>query len=355
MNYRRAALGSRDAVVSSAMAACAHPGADSATDPPTFPAFDRAVPAGGYAWWYIDAFDTRSNCGLAIIAFVGSVFSPYYAWARRHTRPDPLAHCAINVGLYRHGGGRLWSMTERGRASVARTATSFAVGPSALRWDGTRLRVDIDELTAPLPRRLRGTVVLQPRALITQDFALEPSGGHRWCPYLPEADVEVDFKEPALRWRGKAYGDCNAGDTPLENAFLDWQWTRAHPDEGRTVVTYDARPRAGGSTALTLAIERDAVHAGTRPDTTTQLPTTFWGIRREVSADPIGAARVLRTLESGPFYARSLLEVSVRGSPTLMVHESLSLQRFARPIVQLMLPWRMPRALHSVAPREISP
>ena len=41
------------------------------------------VPSGGYLWWYVDALSDCGRYGLSIIAFVGSVFSPYYAWARR--------------------------------------------------------------------------------------------------------------------------------------------------------------------------------------------------------------------------------------------------------------------------------
>jgi len=31
---------------------------------------------------------------------VGSVFSPYYAWAQRSGPADPENHCALNVALY---------------------------------------------------------------------------------------------------------------------------------------------------------------------------------------------------------------------------------------------------------------
>jgi len=41
------------------------------------------VKPGGYAWWYVDALSADGRFGLSIIAFVGSVFSPYYALARR--------------------------------------------------------------------------------------------------------------------------------------------------------------------------------------------------------------------------------------------------------------------------------
>ena len=47
------------------------------------PCFDQAVDPGGYAWWYVDAVSDDRRHGVAIIAFVGSVFSPYYAWAGR--------------------------------------------------------------------------------------------------------------------------------------------------------------------------------------------------------------------------------------------------------------------------------
>ena len=45
--------------------------------------FDQPVVRNGYAWWYIDALSDDGKQGLTIIAFIGSVFSPYYAWARR--------------------------------------------------------------------------------------------------------------------------------------------------------------------------------------------------------------------------------------------------------------------------------
>jgi carotenoid 1,2-hydratase len=50
--------------------------------------------------------------GLTIIALIGSVFSPYYAWARRRGPTDPEHFCALNVALY--GVDKGWAMTERG-------------------------------------------------------------------------------------------------------------------------------------------------------------------------------------------------------------------------------------------------
>ena len=141
--------------------------------------FDRHVPPGGYLWWYIDALSDDGTHGLTVIAFVGSVFSPYYAWARRRGNADPFNHCALNVALYGPRAGR-WSMTERAAAAVARARSSLAIGRSTLNWDGTALQVSIDEVCAPIPTRLRGTLRLTPSVLGDSTFMLDESGLHQW-------------------------------------------------------------------------------------------------------------------------------------------------------------------------------
>ena len=100
------------------------------------PRFDQVVPPSGYLWWYVDAISDDGEYGLSIIAFVGSVFSPYYALARSRTGglADPENHCALNVALYGKGGKR-WTMTERGRTHTTRNAQHFQIGPSSLHWD----------------------------------------------------------------------------------------------------------------------------------------------------------------------------------------------------------------------------
>jgi carotenoid 1,2-hydratase len=55
--------------------------------------------------------------------------------------------------------------------------------------------------------------------------------------------------------------------------------------------------------------------------------------------------RIVKTLESAPFYARSLISTRMQGQRAFAVHESLSLGRFRSAWVQAMLPFRMPRAL----------
>ena len=49
------------------------------------------VPHDGYRWWYVDALSADGRHGITIIAFIGSVFSPFYAWSRRKRPADPGA------------------------------------------------------------------------------------------------------------------------------------------------------------------------------------------------------------------------------------------------------------------------
>ncbi len=160
------------------------------------PEFSKIVPPNGYAWWYVDALSDDGQNGITIIAFIGSVFSPYYAFARRNGPADPLNHCAINVAVYSKGSNR-WAMTERPRGAVSRTSNLFTVGPSNLSWDGKTLVIRIDEITVPIPRRLRGTVRVVPTAITQQAFTLNESGNHRWWPIAPCARVQVALDQPA--------------------------------------------------------------------------------------------------------------------------------------------------------------
>jgi len=314
------------------------------------PPFDRAVPSGGYAWWYVDALDAEGRNGLAIIGFVGSVFSPYYALARRRAGADPVDFCSINVGLY-PAGGHHWTMTERARASVQRSATHLAIGPSAMHWNGQYLQIDIDEITVPLPRRIRGSIRVHPLTDFGQYVPLEPAGRHRWRPYFPRADVEVELTAPQWRWRGTAYCDYNDGAGPLEADFAHWQWTRAHLEDHATAVDYDAQPRGGPSRSFRLRVDRTGATLSDWTRERRELGRTAWGLARTVASEAGCEPRLIRGLESGPFYARSLLGIDrAAGATVHAVHETLSLDRFAAPWVRTLLPFRMPRPPWAAAP-----
>lgn len=278
---------------------------------------------------------------ITIIALLGSVFSPYYAGARALGPADPLEHCAMNVAIYGPRGD-LWSLTERGSRRVARGARDLAVGPSSMEWDGTELRIAFDEVTAPVPSRLRGRVRVRPLEVTGEVFALDAAGKHAWSPIAPVATAEVDLESPRLRFRGAAYFDANAGDEPLEQAFSSWTWSRSSR-AGETAVTYDVL-RADGSRGLLAKVfgaggaARDLGDLQPMP-----LGRTRWGVDRSIQVDGRTSPRLLRTLEDTPFYARSLASASFGGQASTVVHEALSLDRFKQGWVRFLLPFRMRR------------
>ena len=258
------------------------------------PRFDLAVAPDGYAWWYVDALSDDGTQGLTIIAFLGSVFSPWYALARRRGPADPLNHAAVNVSLY--GTPRRWALTDRPRGSVTRDATHLAIGPSALEWDGTALTIRVEEVTAPIPSRLRGTVRIIPAAVNRRSFVLDAAGRHRWRPIAPVARAEVVMERPALRWSGAAYFDTNDGDAPLERDFVEWDWCRAPGADG-TAILYEATRRDGTTRALSLRAPPDGdVRDAAPPPRAALPPTRIWRVPRRTRAEA-GAARVTRTLE----------------------------------------------------------
>ena len=292
----------------------------------------------GYVWWYVDALSADGRQGFTIIAFIGSVFSPYYAWDPER---DPFDHCAVNVVLY---GGRAnrFCMTERGRADLARDADHIRIGPSGLTWDGTTLTIRLDEVAAPIPARVRGTIRLRPEGFTPGPHTLDAQGRHRWWPMAPSSPVEVTLTEPDLSWRGTAYFDTNHGETSLEAAFADWTWCRADLGAGAAIL-YDVHRRDGSGQNLTLCFAPDGTPREIAPPPAAALPPTrLWRVARSTRSDD-GRARVLRTFEDTPFYARSHIATVLRGEAVRPVHESLSLTRFANPLVRLMLPFRMPR------------
>lgn len=304
--------------------------------------FDRAVPEGGYAWWYVDAISDDGTEALTMIAFIGSVFSPYYARAIRRGRGDPAHFTALNLALYRPSGS-LWTMTERKRRHLTRDATTFAIGPSRLDWDGDTLEARIDEITVPLPRRVRGRLRMMARRVEAAEYPLDAAAHHLWRPIAPCARIEVVFDKPALRWSGHAYLDHNRGATPLARAFRTWSWSRAATDDG-AVIFYDATRRDGTQADLALRFSRLAAPTRIPAPPFTIVKPSLFRLRRRVRADPGTTPRLIRTLEDAPFYARSRLISSVHGMSVETIHETLDLDRFENPIVRQILKFRMPRA-----------
>jgi carotenoid 1,2-hydratase len=317
-------------------------------NPDGTPRFDQAVGSGAYLWWYVDGLSDCGTHAITLIAFVGSVFSPYYAWARERASRhgafiDPENFCALNVALYTPGRKR-WTMTERSRASVERSARHFCVGPSALEWTGTELIIRIDERSAPIPFAVRGTVRLRAPKWFDWQVPLDPSGRHRWGPLAPSARISVDFESPGIQWQGHGYVDSNEGDEPIESRYDEWDWSRATLPDGSSSVVYDLRTRDGREHLIARRFQPDGRVSAFDPGPRYPLARTGWRINRSIRSEAGGPPpKITRTLEDTPFYVRSLAESTVDGQPVLSVHETLNGPRLRSGLVRLMLPWRMPR------------
>ncbi len=277
------------------------------------------------------------------------MFSPYYGWARRGDRigtVDPEDHCALNVALYGDAGKR-WTMTERARRHMRRSAHEFVIGPSGLAWDGKGLTIHINERGMPIPHAVRGTVRVHPSALCTFSTALDDNGLHRWGPLAAVSEVEVAFEQPRMRWRGHAYFDSNEGDEPIDRPFIEWDWARAPLKDGRTAVVYDVRQTpattSGNDRVLALRFAPDGSVTDFDPPPRRALPRTLWRMSPSMRSDADGPLVRRQVLEDTPFYARALLEAQLAGEPVLAMHETLDVRRLKMPLVQSLLPWRMPR------------
>lgn len=219
------------------------------------------------------------------------------------------------------------------------------VGPSAMRWDKDRLIIDIEErdsrILNPFRRRVRGQVILHPEMINGHAFKLDPQGRHSWRPISPQARIEVKMEQPDLSWNGNAYLDSNHGDEPIEDGFRSWHWSRAHIGK-EVVVIYEGCRRDESHFASALRFDASGTPHEVEMPLVAPLPRTFWGMERQTRADR-GFATVSKTWEDSPFYARSALSMRLFGEPVMAVQESISLDRLINPVVQLMLPFRMPR------------
>lgn len=301
--------------------------------------FETTVAKNGYVWWYVDGMSDDGAYGITLIAFIGSVFSPYYAEARRRGDADPENYVSLNVALYGRGGKR-WSMTERARGALARTCRSLRIGPSKLTVDGDSLVVRIDERTVPWPSSLRGEVRVTPLGLTGRSFDLDAAGRHRWTPLSPRCSLEVDMIKPGRRWTGLGYLDRNQGERPLEADFSYWDWSRTPIGED-TAILYDVLRQDDSRFSLGLRIDRDGAVDQIEPPSRIRLPANRWRVPRSTQSE--GDASVLETLEDTPFYSRSTLRTQLFGETVTSMHESLSLDRFSQRWVQALLPFRMPR------------
>ncbi len=235
-------------------------------------------------------------------------------------------------------------MTERGRRHIERSAKHFQVGPSALEWTGDELIIRIDERSAPIPHRVRGTIRFRADRWFDWQMPLEPSLRHRWGPLAPAGQITVDMQSPDLAWKGHGYLDSNEGDEPLADRFDEWDWSRGTLADGSSAVVYDVRSRDGSEHLIARRFGPDGSVSAFDPGPRHALARTGWRIDRSIRSDVRGPSpTIVRTLEDTPFYVRSLAQSTIGSETLISVHETLNGPRLRSPLVRLMLPWRMPR------------
>ena len=272
-----------------------------------------------------------------MIGFIGSVFSPWYAWAGRR---QPENHVCLNVALYGRGGR--FAMTERGAEALRLAPERLQIGPSAMSWDGTALTIEVDEISNPVISRLRGRIRLRPTAITGVELPLCGDGGHVWRPFAPTARIEVDLGRDLWRWQGHGYFDANFGTRALEADFSYWSWARL-PRAGGTTATYDVERRDGSALALALQFWPDGGVTEIETPPLSRMARSLWAVRRHARADAGTVPRQVRSMLDAPFYSRSMIRTRLLGEEVEGVHEALDLDRFANPLLKPMLALRVPR------------
>ncbi|MES2813872.1 MAG: carotenoid 1,2-hydratase [Pseudomonadota bacterium] len=274
---------------------------------------------------------------VSLIAFIGSVFSPWYKWSGRR---EPQNHCCLNVvtsGL----NGR-FTMTDRGRSALKQSPDRLEIGPSSVTWTGQELVIEVNEWGAPpMVTPVTGRVILTPRAVTQTEVLLTPDGAHLWRPFAPIADIEVQLSQ-GHSWRGHGYFDANFGTRALEADFAFWTWGR-YPLQDRTLCFYDAELRDGTHFDLAVQITPDGQVVETTAPPRTRFARNPWAVRRETRADPGIKPRPHLSLLEAPFYSRALVETQIDGEKTVGMHEALDLTRFRQPLLKPMLAVRVPR------------
>lgn len=273
-----------------------------------------------------------------MIGFIGSVFSPWYAWSGRR---NPQDHCCLNVvtsGL-RHGR---FTMTDRGVAALRQSRDTLEIGPSRMHWSGSELVIDVNEWGAPpFVTPVRGRIVLTPEAVTGIEVELHPDGHHVWRPFAPMARVEVSL-EPGHHWQGSGYLDANLGSRALETDFRFWTWGR-FPLKDRTVCFYDAVRHDGSRLALAVEADRSGAVREIAAPPLVPMRRSAWLMKRETRSDPGYVPQERMSLLDAPFYSRALVETRIDGETSVGMHEALDLVRFGQPFLKPMLAMRVPR------------
>ena len=305
------------------------------------PNFNLEVPPNGYAWWYIDGVEPNTGQAVSIIAFIGSVFSPWYKWSGRK---KPQNNVCLNIATYGKKGR--FAMTDRGDSALIQEAHKLTIGPSSLTWDQTekKLVIEIDEISSlPFISKLKGTITLKPTGITDVELPLTKEGTHVWRPFAPTAEIDVDLNKPEWQWTGHGYFDANFGTRALEQDFDYWTWGR-FPLKTGTSCFYDLELRNNEQYQFGFHFERDGIPSDiTDAPKNKRFSRSLWGIRRETRCDKEYKPRQEKSLLDAPFYSRATVSTRIKGIKTIGVFEALDLRRFRNPLLMFMLAVRVPR------------
>ncbi|XXF79011.1 carotenoid 1,2-hydratase [Myxococcaceae bacterium GXIMD 01537] len=299
--------------------------------PLTLPALPERP--GAYRWFYADV--SAGDYSAVCIFMLGSLFSPRYSVAARRGG-RPLEHCAINFALYHEGSRRRWVLSEYARAE-REGSNVLRIGRSVLRYlDDGRVRMEVDERTAPWGRRVRASLVLEPLTPRVDELQLVPGLPHYWQALAPRARAWLKVDTEGVEAEGLGYHDTNHGEELLGQRLGGWHWTRTHRDEV-TVVDYHL-PDGVPPVRVTAHAEAVTCERGTGvPPEARTTNLTGWGLR--VPSRLHAGNTVLgvpKLLESSPFYAR--VEAREHGFDAL--GEVADFRRFHSPLIRWMAHFR---------------
>ena len=234
-------------------------------------------------------------------------------------------------------------MTDRGREALRQTASRLEVGPSMMRWDGTDLVIDINEVSSPpLINRIKGQIRVTPSAITGVELPLTPDGAHIWRPFAPSSSIRVDIDRPGWQWQGEGYFDANFGTRALEEDFSYWTWGR-YPTASGATCFYDATRLDGTELAAGFAFDRAGDTREIPLPPKTEFRRSLWAVKRETRADAGYRPRQTMNMLDAPFYSRAAVQTQLDGSVTTGVHEALDLTRFRSPFLKPLLAVRVPR------------
>lgn len=233
-------------------------------------------------------------------------------------------------------------MTERGEKVTQQTNNIFQVGPSSFKWIKEKLIVDIDEVTNPHFKRLKGQVIVEPAYISDIEVLLKNDGTHIWRPFAPLAKINVNLNLEGWNWSGHGYLDGNFGTRALEDDFSYWTWSRLIGKNG-AMAFYDAQRRQGDDLRLGLEFNKSGKLEIIEDIPKKRFPRSLWQVYRETRSDADYQPKQIQSMLDTPFYSRSKIRTKISGQEVEGVHEALDLNRFASPLIKPMLALRIPR------------